>query len=165
MRRLGGRCLVDLIGKYASQSRNGPDGGHLSCRRACLARRAHARPIVLPAARPFPLITGLVMCGNRTPAVPSAAGSGSVPGPACPAGTRHSSAPSRVLRAAAHWRSQHGAAAPDHPPVTGPSTTCNPGAASPRIGDLLALAAAMTDLAAAIQSRPHPGKARRRQRH
>ena len=33
------------------------------------------------------------------------------------------------------------------------------------IGDLLVLAAAVTDLAAATRSRPRPGRDRRRQRH
>jgi hypothetical protein len=66
--------------------------------------------------------------------------------------------------AAAHWQRQHGAAAPDHLPAIGPTPVQLLTTLTTITGDLLTLAAAGTNLAAARAQR-HFRRHRPRQRH
>jgi hypothetical protein len=69
-----------------------------------------------------------------------------------------SSAPS-----AADWQRQYGAAAPDHPPAIGPAPVQLLTTLITVTGDLIALAAAVTNLAAVLaQRRPRASRGRQR---
>ena len=68
----------------------------------------------------------------------------------------HTAAHGRSARAAAHWQCQHGAAAPDHLPAIGPAPVQLLTILTTVTGDLLILAVAVVNLAAALAQSARP---------